>query len=257
MPSVWAGASPRAGSDQVLLLAILIGAESLVVNQGVKRLFKRTRPTADGEDGLKVRRPTTSSFPSGHSSAAAFAATMLATWDGKRTRRRLVHRVASIVGVSRAYVRIHHGSDVVGGFVVGTLLGCRWAASRPAAASRLTRQRCWRSCSTALAVGPLPWSPMSDIVYGSKMSDAEGLMWRLEKDPQLSSTFGTVTLLDRAPDFALLHRPPCCAPRLAMPRLRQRVQTAPGNIGAPTWVNDPDFDINMHVRRLALPKPGS
>jgi undecaprenyl-diphosphatase len=63
----------------------LIGAESLVVNQGVKRLFKRTRPTTDGEDGLKVRRPMTSSFPSGHSSAAAFAATMLSTWDGKRT----------------------------------------------------------------------------------------------------------------------------------------------------------------------------
>ena len=108
--------------DQVLLLAILIGAESLVVNQGVKRLFKRTRPTTDGEDGLKVRRPMTSSFPSGHSSAAAFAATMLSTWDGKGLGG-VWFSVASIVGVSRAYVRIHHGSDVVGGFVVGTLLG--------------------------------------------------------------------------------------------------------------------------------------
>jgi hypothetical protein len=97
---------------------------------------------------------------------------------------------------------------------------------------------------------------MSDIVYGSKMSDAEGLMWRLEKDPQLSSTFGTVTLLDRAPDFELLTARLVRA-TLTMPRLRQRVQTTPGNIGAPTWVNDPDFDINMHVRRLALPKPGS
>ena len=76
----------------------------------------------DGEDGLKVRRPTTSSFPSGHSSAAAFAAMMLATWDGKRLGS-VWYTVASIVGVSRAYVRIHHGSDVVGGFVVGTLLG--------------------------------------------------------------------------------------------------------------------------------------
>ena len=85
-------------------------------------MFKRTRPTADGEDGLKVRRPTTSSFPSGHSSAAAFAATMLATWDGKRLGS-VWYTIASIVGVSRVYVRIHHGSDVVGGFVVGTLLG--------------------------------------------------------------------------------------------------------------------------------------
>ena len=97
---------------------------------------------------------------------------------------------------------------------------------------------------------------MSDIVYDSKMSDAEGLMWRLEKDPQLSSTFGTVTLLDRAPDFALFTARLLRA-TLAMPRLRQRVQTAPGSIGAPTWVNDSDFDINMHVRRIALPKPGT
>lgn len=108
--------------DQIVLLAVLIGAESLIVNQGVKRLFKRTRPTADGEDGLKVRRPTTSSFPSGHSSAAAFAATVLTMWDGKRLGS-VWFSVAGIVGVSRAYVRIHHGSDVIGGFVVGTLLG--------------------------------------------------------------------------------------------------------------------------------------
>jgi membrane-associated phospholipid phosphatase len=108
--------------DEVLLLAVFIGAESLIVNQGVKRLFKRTRPTTDGEDGLKVRRPMTSSFPSGHSSAAAFAARMLTTWDGKRLGS-VWYTVAGIVGVSRAYVRIHHGSDVVGGFVVGSLLG--------------------------------------------------------------------------------------------------------------------------------------
>jgi membrane-associated phospholipid phosphatase len=108
--------------DVVLLLAVFIGAESLIVNQGVKRLFKRTRPTTDGEDGLKVRRPMTSSFPSGHSSAAAFAAMMLTTWDGRRLGS-VWYTVAGIVGVSRAYVRIHHGSDVAGGFVVGSLLG--------------------------------------------------------------------------------------------------------------------------------------
>jgi diacylglycerol O-acyltransferase len=97
---------------------------------------------------------------------------------------------------------------------------------------------------------------MSDIVYDSKMSDAEGLMWRLEKDPHLSSTIGTVTMLDRAPDFELFKRRLLRA-TLAMPRLRQRVQTSPGNISAPTWVNDNDFDIDSHVRRIALPKPGT
>ena len=42
---------------------------------------------------------------------------------------------------------------------------------------------------------------MSEMRFDRTMSDAEGLMWRLEKDPHLSSTFATVTLLDRAPDF--------------------------------------------------------
>lgn len=108
--------------DQVVVLAVLIGAESLIVNQGVKRLFKRARPTTDGDDRLQVRKPLTSSFPSGHSSAATFAATLLTAWDGKRLGT-VWFTLAGIVGTSRAYVRIHHASDVVGGLVVGRILG--------------------------------------------------------------------------------------------------------------------------------------
>lgn len=108
--------------DHVAVFAVLIGAESLIVNQGVKRLFKRTRPTTDGDDRLKVRKPMTSSFPSGHSSAAAFAATMLTAWDGKRMGT-VWFTLAGVVGTSRSYVRIHHASDVVGGLVVGRILG--------------------------------------------------------------------------------------------------------------------------------------
>ena len=47
---------------------------------------------------------------------------------------------------------------------------------------------------------------MSEMRFDRSMSDAEGLMWRLEKDPHLSSTFANVTILDRPPDFALLRR---------------------------------------------------
>ena len=38
------------------------------------------------------------------------------------------------------------------------------------------------------------------------MSDAEALMWRLDKDPALTGTFGNLTILDRAPDFDQLRR---------------------------------------------------
>lgn len=108
--------------DQAVVLAAMLGVESLIVNQGVKRLFRRDRPTLTGEVGLRVRQPRTSSFPSGHASSAAFAAMVLSGWDGP-LRSALWWKIAAIVGVSRAYVRIHHGSDVVAGAVVGTALG--------------------------------------------------------------------------------------------------------------------------------------
>ncbi len=108
--------------DQVVVLAALLGVESLLVNQGVKRLFRRERPTLTGDERLGVRKPRTSSFPSGHASSAAFAATVLAGWDGRRLSA-LWFAIAAVVGTSRAYVRIHHASDVVGGAVLGTVLG--------------------------------------------------------------------------------------------------------------------------------------
>jgi membrane-associated phospholipid phosphatase len=107
---------------QIPVFAALVGAESLVVNQGIKRLFRRTRPTESGDDRFPVRRPMTSSFPSGHASSAAFAATVLTGWDGRRLAP-LWWTMASTVAVSRAYVRIHHGSDVVAGLATGAVLG--------------------------------------------------------------------------------------------------------------------------------------
>ena len=107
--------------DRIVVFAALIGMESLVVNQGIKRLFKRTRPTTTGESGLEVRQPLTSSFPSGHASSATFAASLL-------TRRAsgplgvLIWLAAGTVATSRAYVRIHHASDVVAGLVTGRAL---------------------------------------------------------------------------------------------------------------------------------------
>ncbi len=46
--------------------------------------------------------------------------------------------------------------------------------------------------------------------------------------------------------------------RLAyVPRYRQRVRGVPGRLGNPVWVDDEDFDLGYHVRRSALPRPGS
>ncbi|MBA3286711.1 MAG: DUF1298 domain-containing protein [Acidimicrobiia bacterium] len=97
---------------------------------------------------------------------------------------------------------------------------------------------------------------MADVAHERKMSDAEGLMWRLEKDPYLSSSFTTLSILDRPPDVARL-RARLERAAVAIPRLAWRVQPAPVNLTAPSWVDDPDFDIDHHFRHIALPKPGS
>jgi diacylglycerol O-acyltransferase / wax synthase len=42
-----------------------------------------------------------------------------------------------------------------------------------------------------------------------------------------------------------------------VPRYRQRVAEVPGHLANPVWVDDPDFDVAYHVRRSALPRPGT
>lgn len=41
-----------------------------------------------------------------------------------------------------------------------------------------------------------------------------------------------------------------------VPRFRQKVIRAPFDVVPPEWVDDPNFDIEFHVRRTALPSPG-
>lgn len=46
--------------------------------------------------------------------------------------------------------------------------------------------------------------------------------------------------------------------RIALvPRYRQKLRGVPGGLARPVWVDDADFDISYHVRRSALPRPGS
>jgi WS/DGAT/MGAT family acyltransferase len=87
------------------------------------------------------------------------------------------------------------------------------------------------------------------------MSETEALMWAVERDPALRSSFLNVTFLDRSPDFNRFRRRMDRAVA-AVPRLRQRVTPA-GLLGVPGWEADPEFDIDFHVRRIDAPPPGS
>jgi diacylglycerol O-acyltransferase len=41
-----------------------------------------------------------------------------------------------------------------------------------------------------------------------------------------------------------------------IPQYRQRIRPVPFELGRPVWVDDPDFDLEYHVRHTALPAPG-
>jgi undecaprenyl-diphosphatase len=94
-----------------------MGVESALTNGPVKLAFRRVRPVdldaVEFRHGL--RRPITSSFPSGHATAGFCAATLLGggPWYG----------LAAAVAATRVYVRLHHASDVLAGAVLGLALG--------------------------------------------------------------------------------------------------------------------------------------
>lgn len=96
--------------------ALALAVESVVVNMGVKSMFRRERPSYPGDRPLPLRQPLTSSFPSGHSSAAVCAFLFLSEDDSWTP---LYLLIALIVAPSRIHVKIHHASDVIGGLVVG------------------------------------------------------------------------------------------------------------------------------------------
>jgi undecaprenyl-diphosphatase len=104
--------------------AVRVGAgvavESVVVNLGVKALFRRTRPPWDIDRPFAIRRPLTSSFPSGHATSAFTAAVLLSDDD---VLWPAYYAIATVVATSRVYVKIHHASDVAGGIAIGLLMG--------------------------------------------------------------------------------------------------------------------------------------
>ncbi|MGQ0831017.1 MAG: wax ester/triacylglycerol synthase family O-acyltransferase [Microthrixaceae bacterium] len=89
-----------------------------------------------------------------------------------------------------------------------------------------------------------------------RMTDVEALMWNLEKDPHLSASIANITVLDTVPDMARL-RSRLEHAVVMVPRLHQRVVPALGRLAPPEWRDDPDFDLDYHLRTIAVPAPGT
>lgn len=77
-------------------------------------------------------------------------------------------------------------------------------------------------------------------------------------DATAPSHVGQVLTFARPDEFVAAKVVGAIAARVAAyPRYRQVVRGIPGGLGRPLWVDDQDFDLDYHVRRSALPAPGS
>ena len=106
-------------ANDALRVAVILGAETVLVNGVIKSFFRRTRPDWEQTRAFRIRRPRSSSFPSGHASSAFTASGVLSQDDPLWP---VYYAVAGIVAASRVYVKIHHPSDVVAGIATGVVL---------------------------------------------------------------------------------------------------------------------------------------
>ncbi|WP_328601609.1 bifunctional phosphatase PAP2/diacylglycerol kinase family protein [Nocardia terrae] len=115
-----------------------LGSAALIVDAGLKPLIGRRRPAADLLPGRRrlSPAPTSSSFPSGHSAAAAAFATAVALESP--TTALVLAPLAATVAYSRIHTGVHWGSDVLVGTAVGAGVAVAtrrwWPAHIPATA---------------------------------------------------------------------------------------------------------------------------
>ncbi|MCB1256873.1 MAG: DUF1298 domain-containing protein [Microthrixaceae bacterium] len=83
------------------------------------------------------------------------------------------------------------------------------------------------------------------------MSGFESMMWDMERDPHLASTFSNITILDQAPDRAAFRARMSNALE-RVPRLRQRVEESSAPWQLPRWVDDDEIDLDYHLRWLDM-----
>jgi undecaprenyl-diphosphatase len=116
----------RAAHEATLVAGFIflgVGVPGLAVNL-LKRLFGRARPELFVETGMFQFQHVFNdwsfqSFPSGHSTTAIGTAFVIGFMAPRYFR--LIVLIAVMTGISRVVIGMHYPTDVVAGFVIGTL----------------------------------------------------------------------------------------------------------------------------------------
>jgi WS/DGAT/MGAT family acyltransferase len=85
------------------------------------------------------------------------------------------------------------------------------------------------------------------------MRNSDAFSWAMEHDPRLRSTVVTILVFEKAPDWDVVRSR---FDRLArtIPMFRRRVvENLPP--APPRWEDDPEFDLDFHIRRVEAPEP--
>ncbi|MEA2346607.1 MAG: hypothetical protein QOG62_394 [Thermoleophilaceae bacterium] len=160
-----------------------IALTSLLVNQVIKRLVRRPRPSLRGVPAVRrlKAQPLTTSFPSGHAaSAAAFVTGVAMEWPAVGAG---LAPLAAAVGYSRTYVGVHYPFDVLCGAGIGVAVaqGTRLQfPSAPAEATSTSPSEARRSCepdpdgaSLAIVVKEDAGSPIDGNIAGQLGDELE------------------------------------------------------------------------------------
>jgi WS/DGAT/MGAT family acyltransferase len=98
--------------------------------------------------------------------------------------------------------------------------------------------------------------PPPPVAQPDELSPLDYLMHRGESHPATRSAFLNLEILDGPADWGRLREAMDRASRVVI-RMRQKVVIPPLPATPPRWVVDPDFDLDYHLRRVALPAPGT
>jgi WS/DGAT/MGAT family acyltransferase len=97
---------------------------------------------------------------------------------------------------------------------------------------------------------------VADLTFDDELSAFDYMMFRADMDAHSRTSLMFIETLDSLPDVDRLREQVERTSR-SVPRLRQRVVAPLLPIAPARWVVDPDFTLDYHFRRVALPQPGS
>ncbi len=103
-----------------LLVALLIN--HVATNMVLKDVFQRPRPFVTFPEILPlIERPSSFSFPSGHTSTSFAAAFAIFFMLEKKRYAIPAFVIAGMIAFSRMYVGVHYPGDILGGIIVGVV----------------------------------------------------------------------------------------------------------------------------------------